>query len=243
MLEAPCQEAGVVACHIHGHKGLCNATAFHAQVKDTWSVHSRTAPLSCCGLQNSSLAADRSRQCTDCSPQALPSLLPGTPQLRINRAYCDQHTASEHICILHSCPELRNPTNMQKPGVAGQGQNTHVGRIPLIGMNINEESIDSPYDRRSEVYRHLAYEHAREHQDTQKRQPICTVPNLLTFLRLILVPVVMLLWYMDTYPLAPFLTAVVFVTASLTDWLDGYIARQVGNMLTAPVCDQWHHRV
>lgn len=121
---------------------------------------------------------------------------------------------------------------MQKSGAA-QAQNTHVGRIPLLGLNINEESIDSPYDRRSEVYRHLAYEYVKEHQDAHKRQPICTVPNLLTFLRLILVPVVMVLWYMDTYPLAPLLTAVVFVTASLTDWLDGYIARQVSGSADA----------
>lgn len=116
---------------------------------------------------------------------------------------------------------------MQKQGPAGH--NSHVERIPLIGVNIKEESINSPYDRRSEVYRQLAYEYVREHPDSrQKRQQICTVPNLLTFLRLILVPVVMVLWYLDTYPLSPFLTAVVFVTASLTDWLDGYIARRVG---------------
>eukprot|EP00878_Enallax_costatus_P010088 GHUV01010529.1.p1 GENE.GHUV01010529.1~~GHUV01010529.1.p1 ORF type:complete len:273 (+),score=48.12 GHUV01010529.1:275-1093(+) len=113
---------------------------------------------------------------------------------------------------------------MQKPGAAVPS--VHVESIPLLGVNPKEESILSPYDRRSQVYRHLAYEYVKEHPEVQQRQPIWTVPNILTFLRLILVPVVMVLWYLNSYPLAPFLTAVVFVTASLTDWMDGYIARR-----------------
>eukprot|EP00879_Flechtneria_rotunda_P009992 GHRR01010448.1.p1 GENE.GHRR01010448.1~~GHRR01010448.1.p1 ORF type:complete len:267 (+),score=72.02 GHRR01010448.1:882-1682(+) len=99
----------------------------------------------------------------------------------------------------------------------------HIKEVPLLGTNPKEESLVSPYDRRSEVYRHLAYEHHKEHSAEQ--QNIWTVPNLLTFLRLVIVPVVMLLWY-ARHPLAPLAAAVLFVTASITDWLDGYIARK-----------------
>jgi hypothetical protein len=103
----------------------------------------------------------------------------------------------------------------------------HVTRIPLLGVNKEEESFLSPYDRRSEVYRHLAYEHVKEHPpQTPNKQPLWTVPNALTFLRLVLVPVLMVVWYTGS-PSAPLLAAVLFVIASLTDWLDGWIARQV----------------
>lgn len=125
--------------------------------------------------------------------------------------YISYHTASQQADML------------RKSG--SEGHLPHIEQIPLLGLNRHEESFDSPYDRRSEVYRHLAYEYAKEHA-AQKQQPICTVPNLLTFLRLVLVPVVMGLWY-STHPMAPLLTAVLFVTASVTDWLDGFIARKV----------------
>jgi hypothetical protein len=101
--------------------------------------------------------------------------------------------------------------------------------VPLLGVNPAEESLDSPYDRRSEVYRHLAFEHVREQPpDPQQRrqQPLWTVPNALTFLRLVLVPVLVLVWY-SASPSAPLAAAAVFVTASVTDWFDGYIARRV----------------
>lgn len=106
-----------------------------------------------------------------------------------------------------------------------QGSPSKVTRIPLLGVNPSEESLLSPIDRRSEVYRHLAYEHAKEHPPLVK-QPLWTVPNALTFLRLVLVPVLMVVWYIGS-PTAPLLAAVLFVVASLTDWLDGWIARQV----------------
>ncbi|WIA10626.1 hypothetical protein OEZ86_000740 [Tetradesmus obliquus] len=112
---------------------------------------------------------------------------------------------------------------MRKSG--SEGHLPHIEQIPLLGVNKHEESFDSPYDRRSEVYKHLAYEYAKEHAQQQKQQPLWTVPNLLTFLRLVLVPVVMALWYAQ-HELAQLLVAVLFVTASVTDWLDGYIARK-----------------
>lgn len=105
----------------------------------------------------------------------------------------------------------------------------------MLGVNKHEESFDSPYDRRSEVYKHLAYEYAKEHAQQQKQQPLWTVPNLLTFLRLVLVPVVMALWYAQ-HELAQLLVAVLFVTASVTDWLDGYIARKVRGGRRASSC-------
>jgi phosphatidylglycerophosphate synthase len=52
------------------------------------------------------------------------------------------------------------------------------------------------------------------------------VPNVLTFARLVAVPVLVAVWF------APLATAalwcaILFVAASFTDWLDGYIARKV----------------
>jgi CDP-diacylglycerol--glycerol-3-phosphate 3-phosphatidyltransferase len=53
------------------------------------------------------------------------------------------------------------------------------------------------------------------------------VPNVLTFLRIGLVPVFVLLFYL---PLAwsKEATVVVFLLAALTDWLDGLLARRMG---------------
>jgi CDP-diacylglycerol--glycerol-3-phosphate 3-phosphatidyltransferase len=81
------------------------------------------------------------------------------------------------------------------------------------------------------VYRHLAFEHVKEappSDDARARQPLWTVPNVLTFARLVLVPVLMAVWY-SARPGAPLLAAAVFVAASLTDWFDGYIARRVSS--------------
>ncbi|MHB8455223.1 MAG: CDP-diacylglycerol--glycerol-3-phosphate 3-phosphatidyltransferase [Acidiferrobacterales bacterium] len=54
-------------------------------------------------------------------------------------------------------------------------------------------------------------------------------PNLLTLLRIILVPVFILAYYLP-YPWARLLATVVFVLAALTDWLDGYLARRLNQM-------------
>jgi CDP-alcohol phosphatidyltransferase len=77
------------------------------------------------------------------------------------------------------------------------------------------------------VYRTIAFEHVRERGPPTAASPgLWSVPNLLTYLRLLLVPVVA--WGgLSTHPHAPLLTAVLFVVASLTDWLDGYLARRV----------------
>jgi len=48
----------------------------------------------------------------------------------------------------------------------------------------------------------------------------------MTFIRLVLVPVIIVLWYSESQ-MAPFWSAILFVTASLTDWLDGDLARRL----------------
>lgn len=56
-----------------------------------------------------------------------------------------------------------------------------------------------------------------------------TIPNILTLLRLILIPVFVIVFYLP-YSWAPFAAAMVFWVAGFTDWLDGFIARRLGQM-------------
>ena len=53
-----------------------------------------------------------------------------------------------------------------------------------------------------------------------------TIPNLLTFLRIILIPILVLVFYLPVgwNHLA---AALVFMVASITDWFDGYLARSL----------------
>ncbi len=81
----------------------------------------------------------------------------------------------------------------------------------------------SPIDRRSDYYRHAAL--VVPHRPA--RQPLMTIPNVLTFLRLLLVPVLLGVWEVQhTY--TPTICAVLFIWASVTDYFDGYLARKVG---------------
>lgn len=54
-------------------------------------------------------------------------------------------------------------------------------------------------------------------------------PNVLTLLRIVLIPVFILAYYLP-YSWAPPLATVLFVLAALTDWLDGYLARRLDQM-------------
>lgn len=54
-----------------------------------------------------------------------------------------------------------------------------------------------------------------------------TIPNLLTFLRILLIPVFVVVFYLPV-PWARAGCALIFGLASLTDWLDGYLARKWG---------------
>jgi len=56
-----------------------------------------------------------------------------------------------------------------------------------------------------------------------------TFPMILTLLRIALIPVLVLFFYLP-YPWANFAAAVVFILAAITDWLDGYLARRMGLM-------------
>lgn len=57
------------------------------------------------------------------------------------------------------------------------------------------------------------------------------IPNLLTWLRILLIPVFVTAFYLSDATLSPHLKNMiatgVFILASLTDWLDGYLARRL----------------
>jgi CDP-diacylglycerol--glycerol-3-phosphate 3-phosphatidyltransferase len=57
------------------------------------------------------------------------------------------------------------------------------------------------------------------------------VPNVLTILRILLVPVVVVA-LLDETPNGDLLAAIVFAFASATDWVDGRLARSSGNVTT-----------
>lgn len=52
------------------------------------------------------------------------------------------------------------------------------------------------------------------------------IPNILTLLRVALIPIFILLFYMP-YHWSYLAAALVFTLASVTDWLDGYLARKL----------------
>ncbi len=56
-----------------------------------------------------------------------------------------------------------------------------------------------------------------------------TFPMILTLLRIALIPVLVLFFYLP-YFWAPLAAAAVFILAAVTDWLDGYLARRMGLM-------------
>ena len=53
------------------------------------------------------------------------------------------------------------------------------------------------------------------------------IPNYLTFLRIGLIPVFVLIFYLP-FQWSRIVTAIIFAVAGLTDWLDGYLARKWG---------------
>ena len=55
------------------------------------------------------------------------------------------------------------------------------------------------------------------------------IPNALTLLRIVLVPVLVLVFYMD-FKGHLLVAAGVFTLAAVTDWFDGYLARRLGQM-------------
>lgn len=69
-----------------------------------------------------------------------------------------------------------------------------------------------------------------------------SIPNILTFLRIILIPIFILLFYLP-FQGSHIVAALIFIFAAMTDWLDGYLARswdqvsKLGSFLD-PVADK-----
>ncbi|PSW21244.1 CDP-diacylglycerol--glycerol-3-phosphate 3-phosphatidyltransferase [Photobacterium sanctipauli] len=53
-----------------------------------------------------------------------------------------------------------------------------------------------------------------------------TIPNILSFIRLLLIPVFVVTFYLP-YSWSAFATALIFLIAGITDWFDGYLARKL----------------
>lgn len=58
---------------------------------------------------------------------------------------------------------------------------------------------------------------------TNKR--LWNIPNILTLMRVLLIPVLVFLAYLPAFEWQHWLTATVFLLAAITDWFDGYLAR------------------
>lgn len=58
---------------------------------------------------------------------------------------------------------------------------------------------------------------------------LISLPNMLTWLRITLIPVLVLIFYFP-FSWAPWVAAWIFALASFTDWLDGYLARRLHQM-------------
>ncbi len=56
-------------------------------------------------------------------------------------------------------------------------------------------------------------------------------PNKLTVLRMVLVPIFMVIYMIESIPYHTAIAAFIFIFASVTDWLDGYLARK-NNLVT-----------
>ncbi|MFK7939275.1 MAG: CDP-diacylglycerol--glycerol-3-phosphate 3-phosphatidyltransferase [Roseovarius sp.] len=72
---------------------------------------------------------------------------------------------------------------------------------------------------------------------------IWNIPNILTLLRLLAAPAIALMFLYFTRPWADWFALVLFVSAAVTDWFDGYLARawkqttKLGTMLD-PIADK-----
>src|SRR5512144_32927 len=59
------------------------------------------------------------------------------------------------------------------------------------------------------------------------KSPIWNLPNILTLLRIATIPLLVAILFSPSRS-AGFWAAAVFAVASVTDWLDGYLARRMG---------------
>ncbi len=58
------------------------------------------------------------------------------------------------------------------------------------------------------------------------------MPNLLTSLRIVMIPVLVIVFYLLPLEWRYIASALVFSIAAVTDWLDGYLARKLGQTTT-----------
>lgn len=58
---------------------------------------------------------------------------------------------------------------------------------------------------------------------------LLNLPNLLTYLRILLIPLFIIAYYLP-YRHAHLLAMALFVLAAITDWLDGYLARKLNQL-------------
>jgi len=56
---------------------------------------------------------------------------------------------------------------------------------------------------------------------------VLNLPVILTLLRIVLLPVIVVVFYLD-YEWARPASCIIFLLAGITDWLDGYLARRLG---------------
>ena len=67
-----------------------------------------------------------------------------------------------------------------------------------------------------------------------KRRVVLNAPNLVTLLRIILIPLIVGVFYVPDSWLAPddknLAATAIFIVAAVTDWLDGYLARKLNQM-------------
>ena len=64
-------------------------------------------------------------------------------------------------------------------------------------------------------------------QQVAGKTTLLTIPNILTLLRIALIPVFVVVFYMP-YHWSALAGAVIFALAGITDWVDGYLARKMG---------------
>jgi CDP-diacylglycerol--glycerol-3-phosphate 3-phosphatidyltransferase len=63
----------------------------------------------------------------------------------------------------------------------------------------------------------------------QTKQKSLNIPNLLSLSRIVLIPIFIVVFYLP-FPGNHIICALIFAVASLTDWLDGYLARRLNQM-------------
>ena len=60
----------------------------------------------------------------------------------------------------------------------------------------------------------------------QQKNPVLNLPNILTLIRVVSIPVLVLVFYLP-FKWSDLCAALLFLAAGITDWLDGYLARKL----------------